>query len=287
MRTRLLTLVSALALGVAVLAAPAQADETVTLTSKELTQQGFPKKPNVVNWAPGTAKLSAETAAQWQDVVITGKAPSFVTPGQLLTLSRYVPTDKLGDGTMKPLNITTTVNPNGTFEMRMQLGYVGTYGYSVGYSTDSFSPEFVGFQFQFTTTGDSSASAKGSSRAVQLTKKQLRKSGFTRTPNVNIWPGSATLSTNRAPAGSPITLSGTADSSVVAPGSILTLTRFVPTDKAGSGHFEDLPFQTVVKDDGTFELTFELNQKGTYGYSLTTPVTTDEPVGIEFQVTTT
>lgn len=283
-RTVIVAIIAAVGL-VAAGAPMAQAD--VSLTSKQLTQIGFPKKPNVVNWSPGTAKLSATTAPQWQDVVITGKAPDFVPPGQLLTLSRFVPADTQGDGEMKPLNITTTVNPNGTFAMRMQLGYVGTYGYSVGYSTDSFSPEFVGFQFQFTTTGDSTAAAKGSSQAVQLTKKQLRRGGFTTTPNVNIWPGTATLSTNRAPAGSPITLSGTADAPAVEPGAVLTLTRFVPTDKAGSGHFEDLPFQTVVKDDGTFELTFELNQKGTYGYSLTTPVTTDEPLGIEFQITTT
>jgi len=285
MRTRLLTLVSALALGVAVLAAPAQADETVTLTSKELTKQGFPKKPNVVDWAPGTAKLSANTAAQWQDVVITGKAPGFVTPGQLLTLSRYVPTDKQGDGTMKPLNITTTVNPNGTFEMRMQLGYVGTYGYSVGYSTDSFSPEFVGFQFQLTTTGDSTAAAKGSAQSVQLTSKQLRRAGFTKTPNVVGWGGTATISRTKAPAGAPITISGTAPE-FVDPGAVMQLSRFVATDKKGSGHFEQLPISTVVKDDRTFELTFELNVPGTFGYGLGV----DEEfewVGIEFQVTTT
>ena len=281
------TIVSTIAAVGLVAAGAPMAQAEVSLTSKQLTQAGYPKKPNVVDWAPGTAKLSTNTAAQWEDVVITGKAPDFTTPGQLLTLSRYVPADTQGNGEMKALNVTTTVNPNGTFAMRMQLGYVGTYGYSVGYYTDSFSPELVGFQFQLTTTGDSSAAAKGSAQAVQLTKKQLRRGGFTTTPNVNIWPGTATLSTNRAPAGSPITLSGTADPAVVKPGSVLTLTRFVPTDKQGSGHFEDLPIQTVLKADGTFELTFELNQKGTYGYSLTTPVTTDEPLGIEFQITTT
>lgn len=286
MKIRNLAIAGLTAVALVAVGAPA-AHADVTLTSKQLTEAGYPKKPNVVDWLPGTAKLSTNKAAQWEDVVITGKAPNFTNPGQLLTLSRYVPADTQGNGEMKPLNITTTVNPNGTFVMRMQLGYVGTYGYSVGYFTDSFSPEFVGFQFQLTTTGDSSAAAKGSSQAIQLTKKQLRRGGFTTTPNVNIWPGTATLSTNRAPAGSPITLSGTADPAGVKPGSVLTLTRFVPTDKQGSGHFEDLPIQTVVKADGTFELTFELNQKGTYGYSLTTPVTTDEPLGIEFQITTT
>lgn len=284
---RVLVAIAGLSLGMAVVASPAQADQGVTLTSQQLTEGGFTKKPNVVDWAPGTAKLSSNTAAQWEDVIISGKAPNFTNPGQLLTLSRYVPADTQGNGEMKPLNITTIVNPNGTFVMRLQLGYVGTYGYSVGYFTDSFSPEFVGFQFQLTTTGDSSAAAKGSAKAVTLTSRQLARAGFTKTPNVNIWPGTATLSTSRAPAGSPITLRGTADPAGIKPGSVLTLSRFVPTDKSGSGHLEDLPIRTVVKDDGTFELVFELNQKGIYGYSLTAPVTTDEPLGIEFQITTT
>ena len=283
---RILALVAGLSLGVAVLAAPAQADQGVTLTSKQLTEAGFPKKPNVVAWEPGTASLSANRVAQWQDVVITGKAPNFAPPGQLLTLQRFIPSDTQGSGTFKDLNITTSVNPNGSFVMHMQLGYVGTYGYRVGYETDSFSPEFVGFEFQLTVTGDSSASAKGSANAVTLTSRQLARGGFTKTPNVNIWPGTATLSTNRAPAGSPITLRGTA-TAPIEPGTVLQLSRFVPTDKVGSGHLENLPVSTKVKSDGTFELTFELNQKGTYGYSLTAPVTTDEPLGIEFQITTT
>jgi len=99
-------------------------------------------------------------AAQWEDVIVSGTAPDFTNPGQLLTLERYVPDDAQGDGSFKTLNITTTVNPNGSFVMRMQLGYVGTYGYRVGYLTDSFSPEFVGFQFQLTTTGDSTAARR-------------------------------------------------------------------------------------------------------------------------------
>ena len=282
LRTTIVSTIAAVGL-IAAGAPIVQAD--VSLTSKQLTQAGYPKKPNVVDWAPGTAKLSTNTAAQWEDVVIRGKAPEFTTPGQLLTLSRYVLADTQGNGEMKPLNITTTVNPNGTFAMRMQLGYVGTFGYSVGYFTDSFSPEFVGFQFQLTTTGDSSAAAKGSSQAVQLTKKQLTRSGFTKTPNVTGWGGTATISTNRAPAGAPVTISGTAPEGMQ-PGTVMTLTRFVPTDKAGSGHFENLPIQTVVKADGTFELTFEVHQKGTYGYGLGVDEEFDW-VGIEFQLTTT
>lgn len=283
---RVLAAIAGMTLGLAVLAAPAQADSGVSLTSQQLAAGGFTKKPNLVAWSPGTASLSANRVAQWQDVVITGKAPDFAPPGQLLTLQRFIPTDTQGSGTFKDLNITTNVNPNGSFVLHMQLGYVGTYGYRVGYETSSFSPEFVGFEFQLTVTGDSTAGAKGSANAVTLTSRQLAKGGFTKTPNVNIWPGTATISTNRAPAGSPITLRGTA-TAPVQPGTVLTLTRFVPTDKVGSGHLEDLPIRTKVKSDGTFELTFELNQKGTFGYSLVAPVTTDEPLGIEFQVTTT
>ena len=283
---KLRTLIIAGLSGIALVAAGAPAAQAeVSLTSKQLTQSGFPKKPNVVDWAPGTAKLSTNKAAQWEDIVISGKAPDFVTPGQLLTLSRYVPADTEGNGEMKPLNITTTVNPNGTFVMRMQLGYVGTYGYSVGYFTDSFSPEFVGFQFQITTTGDSKAAAKGSTQAVQLSKKKLARAGFTKTPNVAGWGGTATISTNRAPAGAPVTISGTAPEGMK-PGTVMKLTRFVATDKNGSGHFEDLPIQTVVKADGTFELTFEVHQKGTYGYGLGVDEEFDW-VGIEFQLTTT
>lgn len=282
---RALAVASAAALASVALVAPAHADDHITLTSKQLTKQGFPKKPNVAAWEPGTAKLSTNKAAQWQDVVITGKAPGFTPAGQLLTLERYMPTSTQGDGDFKTLNITTTVNPNGTFEMRMQLGYVGTYGYRVGYLTDSFTPEFVGFQFQLTTTGDSSAAAKGSSQSVQLSRQQLARAGFTKTPNVVGWGGTATISRTKAPAGAPITISGTAPSEVK-PGAVMQLSRFVATDKRGSGHFEDLPVSTVVKKDGTFELTFELNVPGTYGYGLGVDEEFDW-VGIEFQVTTT
>jgi len=282
---RVLGVLSAAALASVALMAPAQADDHVMLTSKQLTKQGFPKKPNVVNWAPGTAKLSTNTAAQWQDVVITGKAPDYVPAGQLLTLERFMPTSTQGGGEFTTLNITTTVNPNGTFVMRMQLGYVGTYGYRVGYLTDSFSPEFVGFQFQLTTTGDSSAAAQGSSQSVKLTSRQLARAGFTKTPNVVGWGGTATISRTKAPAGTPITISGTAPS-YVKPGAVMQLSRFVATDKKGSGHFENLPVSTVVKNDGTFELTFELNVPGTYGYGLGVDEEFDW-VGIEFQVTTT
>ena len=282
---RILALVAGLSLGVAVLAAPAQADQGVTLTSKQLTEAGFPKKPNVVAWEPGTASLSANRVVQWQDVVITGKAPNFAPPGQLLTLQRFIPSDTQGSGTFKDLNITTSVNPNGSFVMHMQLGYVGTYGYRVGFETDSFSPEFVGFEFQLTVTGDSSASAKGSANAVTLTSRQLARAGFTKTPNVVGWGGTATISRSTAPAGAPITISGTAPD-FVKPGAVMQMSRFVATDNKGSGHLETLPISTKVKSDRTFELTFELNVPGTFGYGLGVDEEFDW-VGIEFQITTT
>ena len=282
---RVLAAIAGLSLGLAVLAAPAHADQGVTLTAKQLTQAGFTKKPNVVSWEPGTASLSAHRVAQWQDVVITGKAPNFTPTGQLLTLQRFVPSDTQGSGTFKDLNITTSVNPNGSFVMHMQLGYVGTYGYRVGYSTDGPSPEFIGFQFQLAVTGDSTASPQGSANAVILTSRQLARAGFTRSPNVVGWGGTATISRSAAPAGAPITISGTAPD-FVAPGAVMQMSRFVGTDKKGSGHLEKLPISTKVRSDRTFELTFELNVPGTYGYGLGVDGQY-EWVGIEFQVTTT
>ena len=268
------------------LAAPA--DTVVTLTSAQLTKAGFPKKPNVTAWKPGgTANLPTNSAAQWQDVIITGKAPTVTTPGQLLTMSRFLPSDTQGSGTAKPLNITAVVQKDRTFTMHFQLGMTGTWGYSVGYSTDGPNPEFVGFQFQFTTTGSGApAPSAGSSSAVTLSAKKLADAGFTKTPNVVGWGGTATISTNRAKAGAPVTIKGTAPS-YVKPGATLTLERFVPTDKKGSGSFEPVGnVQTVVAADGTFVLTFEVNQKGRYGYTLGT-AQNFEWVGIEFQLKTT
>ena len=282
---RTLVAVAAVSLGLSFLAAPASADQGVTLTSQQLTDSGFPKKPNVVGWEPGTARISTNTATQWQDVIVSGKAPNYAPAGQLLSLQRFVPSDTEGSGEFKDLNITTHVNPNGTFTLRMQLGYVGTYGYRVGYLTDSFSPEFVGFEFQLTITGSGSAAAQGSASAVQLTSRQLTKAGFTTTPNVVGWGGTATIDRSTAPAGAPITITGTAPE-FVKPGTTLQLSRFVATDRKGSGHFENLPITTKVKADGTFELTFELNVPGTFGYGLGA-AQKFEWVGIEFQVTTT
>lgn len=277
--------------GVGLAGAPAAnaapSDKVVVLTSQQLTKFGFPKKPNTVAWDPGTASLSTNTAAQWQDVIITGKAPSYTKPGQLLTMSRFIATDTQGSGEQKPLNITAVVQKDRSFTMHFQLGLTGTWGYVVGYSTTGDSPEYIGFQFQFTTTGSGTpAPSAGSSSAVTLSAKKLSQAGFTKTPNVVGWGGTATLSTNRAKAGAPVTISGTAPS-YVKPGTPLTLERFVPTDRKGSGSFEPVgAVQTVVAADGTFTLTFEINQKGRYGYTLGT-AQNFEWVGVEFQLKTT
>lgn len=279
---------------VAVMAAPAAAarpmaaslDKIVDLTSAQLTDAGFPTTPNTTGWNPGTASLPVSSAAPWRDVIITGKAPAYAEPGQLLTMQRFMATSTTGDGTFKTLNITAVVQANRSYVMHFQLGTPGTWGYRIGYATTGTSPEFVGFQYQFTTTGAPSPAPGGSSVAVQLKAKKLAAAGFTRTPNVTGWGGTATISTHRAKAGAPVTISGTAPAELV-PGTVLTLERFVPTDKKGSGHFEAVDsIQTVVAANGTFALTFELNQQGRYGYTLGAGMN-EQWIGVEFQLKTT
>lgn len=268
-------------------ATAAPTDRVIQLTSEQLTEAGFTKRPNTVAWEPGTATLGTGSAEQWQDVVITGKAPGYTQPGQVLTMARFLPTSTDGDGSFKALNITAVVRPDRTFTMHVQLGFPGTYGYRVGYTTGGANPEFVGFQYQFTTTGSGKpAPSAGSQTAVTLSGAKLAAAGFTKAPNVTGWGGTATISTNRARAGAPVTVSGTAPT-YVKPGSVLSLERFVPTDKKGSGHFEPVgDVATVVKADGSFELTFEVNQAGRYGYTLGT-AQGEEWIGLEFQLKTT
>ena len=285
-------LIGAVIVGVIVLGSPTAsarqpADNPVALTSQQLTAIGFPLTPNTVAWAPGTASLPTNTAAPWEDVVLTGKAPSYTNPGQKLTMFRYVPENTKGDGVLKPMNITAVVQPNRSFTMHFQLGLPGTYGYSVGYSTGGASPELVAFQFQFTTTGTAPAStAKWSAAAVTLSGPKLAAAGFTTTPNTVGWGGTATLSASRARAGAPVTISGRAPAELK-PGTVLTLQRFTPTDRKGSGHFDPVgTVSTVVKADGTYELTFEVNERGRYGYTLGAGLS-EEWIGVEFQLTTT
>lgn len=289
MSRRVLTvLVAAVVAGAGLMASTpaASADTVVTMTSEQLTKAGFPKKPNTVGWG-GTAALSTDTAAQWQDVIVSGKAPSETAVGQILTMQRFLPTTTTGDGSFKDLNITAIVQKDLTFQMHFQLGMTGTYGYRVGYETAGSSPEFIGFQFQFTTTGTGApAPAAGQSTAVHMNSRQLAKAGFTKKVNTVGWGGTATTSAHKVPAGSPVTIKGTAPD-YVKPGTVLQLERFVATDKLGSGSFTPLAgIQTQVATDGTFSLTFEINERGRYGYTLGTPLG-EEWVGMEFQLRTT
>ena len=289
---RLSALAAGGALAAAALVSPpavsaAPTDKDVTLTADQLTEFGWPLVPNTAAWVPGTASLPRNSAAQWQDVIITGKAPGFTDPGQLLTMYRFVPSDTSGSGQQKPLNITAVVQPDRSFTLHFQLGLPGTYGYAVGYGTGGPSPEFVGFQFQFTTTGSGKpAPSTGSSAAVTLSARKLASAGFTKSPNIVGWGGTAAISRNKAKAGRPVTLSGSAPADLKA-GTVLTLERFVPTDKKGSGQFEPVGnVATVVKQDGTFAITFELNQKGRYGYTFGAGLN-EEWLGVEFQLKTT
>ena len=277
-------LVTAAAVALAPAAAAKPDPKPVSLTSEQLTAVGFPTTPNIIGWG-GTANLSTHTAAPWVDALVTGKAPDYAPIGQILTMERYYAADTKGTGLFKPLNITTVVRPDHSFSLHFQLGYPGTWGYRVGYSTGGDSPEFVGFQFQFTTTGKQADAPDAKSKAVILTAKQLQKAGFTKTANVTGWGGTATLSRHKAPAGAMLSVSGKAPSTVPA-GTLLTLNRFVATDKLGSGSFVPLQFTTVVQADGSFTLVFELNEPGVFGYTLGAPIG-EQYVGIEFQVKTT
>jgi hypothetical protein len=273
-------LVSALVAGF-VLVAPAA--HAVELTPAQLTAIGFPKKPNTVGWG-GTARISQHRAPQWQDVIITGRAADFTQPGQVLTMQRFMADNASGDGTFRDLAITTTVQADRTFVLHFQIGMPGAHGYRVGYSTTGPSPEFVGFQFQFTTTG-SGAPAPNADQPdpVTLTPRQLARAGFTRTPNITGWGGTARMNTSTVQVGQPVRITGTA-SAVTKPGQTLQLNRFVATDRRGSGHFEPTGLTTTVRKDGTFRFTFRPQSTGTVGYTLGYP-TQSEWIGIEFQVT--
>ena len=202
-------------------------------------------------------------------------------------MSRFVPDEHPGRRRLKPLNITAVVQPDRSFTMHFQLGMPGTYGYSVGYPTAGTSPELVAFQFQFTTTGSGKpAPSTASSTAVQLKGKKLSAAGFTKKPNVVGWGGTAAISTSKAKAGAPVTISGTAPAELRPARSSPSSASSRPTRRAPA-HFEPVgSTSTVVKADGTFELTFEVNQPGRYGYTLGAGLN-EEWIGIEFQLKTT
>ena len=297
----IVSMVSALVAGALVLAPAAQAapkpkpspsakpssnanPKAVQLTSEQLTAVGFPTTPNIVAWGQPVT-ISRTTAPVWGDIVITGKAPEDVAIGQVLTMERFYPADVQGTGVFKALNISATVSADRTFAMRFQLGYPGIWGYRVGFTTTGQSPEVRAFQFQITTTGSAKPAPKPDATVVDMSSKALADAGFTKTPNVAGWGGTASISTDKAKAGTPITLTGKAPS-VLKPGTILQLSRFVPTDKQGSGHLVPLPgVITAVQADQSYSLTFELYERGVAGYSFGAPIGT-ELASVEFQVKT-
>lgn len=143
---------------VVITASPASATvsaKVIAYDSAKLTKSGFPKKPNVVGWEPGTAAVTPSKAAAGSTITITGKAPKYTKPGQELSLQRFLPSDKKGSGEFQDLGITTTVKKDRTFEILADLGRTGSWGYRVGYMTNpggDVGGEFIGFQFQVTTT---------------------------------------------------------------------------------------------------------------------------------------
>lgn len=137
---------------VALVAPATAAPAAPSATSKQLSQCGFTKKPNVTAWSPGgTAAVSRTKAPQWADVVVSGKAPTGTPAGTVLTLTRYT-VDAQCNGTPQSTGISTKVNKDGTFLLHLQLGRTGSYGYTVGYTTTGTSPEAVVVEFQLTTT---------------------------------------------------------------------------------------------------------------------------------------
>lgn len=269
------------------LAAPVKAAPTpapVRLTSDQLKAQGYTKTPNRVAWKPGTVKLLLNKASAWRDIIITGTAPDTTPRGQILTMSRFVPTDTKGGGELKALNINTKVLSDGTFDLHFQLGLVGTYGYSVGYQTKGPTPETVAFTYQFTTTGKSSKKDPGeSANPVYLDSKQLRKAGFTNVPNENNWGAQVALTSSSVKKGKEVILDGMSPSSIKA-GTVLSLKRFIATDERGSGYFKPIKGATaVVGRRGYFTLGF-IPIGGAHGYTVGY-ARGHKWVGIEFQVT--
>ena len=146
-------LVPLLLVGAAVLVAPTASARTVDLTPRQLTKAGFPRgTANTTDWGKGTVELPGHRAPALEVQHITGTAPRRTKPGQVLTMQRFIPTDRQGSGTFETVEITTTVKSDRIFDLQFALGRVGRFGYRVGYLTDGANPEFIGFQFQFRTT---------------------------------------------------------------------------------------------------------------------------------------
>jgi hypothetical protein len=281
-----LALAGAIPASAASTAPTAVSAKTITPTSKQLSSWGFTKDPNVTDWAPGgSAQVSATSLPAWGDLYITGKAPKGTSAGQVLSLKRFVPTDKKGSGYFQDLGITTKVNKNRTFELHAQLGRQGLYGYSVGYETGGSSPEAITFEFQLKTTKGMAPKTLAASSSP--TSKQLATWGFTTKPNVAAWgpKGTAKLSATSAKAGQSVVLRGKAPQGTT-PGTVLSLKRFYPTDNKGSGYFKAVNATTKVTNEGTYKLRFDLGLVGRYGYTVGFPQAYAW-TGVEFQLQTT
>lgn len=135
--------------GAAAVAAPVRKPRPI---SARLTASGFPRVPNTIAWAPGTAYVSTTTAPAGTEITIGGVAPPGTPPGTVLTLRRVRQVGPGGTGAMQDLGITGTVGRDRTFLLLPTLSLVGTWGYAVGYETEGDAPEFIGFQFQISTT---------------------------------------------------------------------------------------------------------------------------------------
>ncbi len=255
------------------------------LTSAELADIGFTVEANTTDWGMPVS-IGGGEVLRGTDIIISGKAPDQVPVGATLRLARFYPFNKMGLGEFRPLNIKTVVGSGRRFSMRFQLGYPGVWGYHVGYQTKGAASVFFGFEFQIATPGTGARPARAIARPVSIDPTTLWRAGFTKLPNTSAWGGTAQLSDTQVAAGTPVTISGKAPPSVSA-GDVLTLSRFIPTDKRGSGHFEPVVgAQTKVKSDGSYSLTMELSKRGLHGYSLGLEQG-GEWVGVEFQVKTT
>lgn len=105
---------------------------------------------------------------------------------------------------------------------------------------------------------------------IEPTSAQLAKWGFTVTPNVRDWGGTAVLAKRGVVhPGVQDSVSGTAPS-CLAVGARLTLRRFVPADSSGSGKFIQIGkgLTATVRADHTYRMGFAFGNVGLNGYSL-------------------
>ena len=101
------------------------------------------------------------------------------------------------------------MQPDRSFTLHFQLGMPGTYGYSVGYSTGE--PARAGrLPVPVHHDRQRQGRVQGLQHGGELNGKKLAAAGFTKKPNVVGWGGTATISTSKAKAGAPVTISGTA-----------------------------------------------------------------------------